>query len=148
MPYRKDYEAEAQGGMLKGMSLTKKWQRGLISNFEYLMHLNTLAGRSFNDLTQYPVFPFILADYSSEELDLNNPSTFRDLTKPMGAQDPVRWKKFEEKYNQLLEMNEQPFFYGSHYSNLGSVLHFLVRVEPFAQYFIEFQGGRFDVPDR
>ena len=28
----------------------------------------SLADRSFNDLTQYPVFPWILADYKSEEL--------------------------------------------------------------------------------
>lgn len=37
-----------------------------MSNFEYLMHLNTLAGRTYNDLMQYPVFPWILADYESE----------------------------------------------------------------------------------
>lgn len=30
------------------------------------MHLNTLAGRTYNDLMQYPVFPWILADYESE----------------------------------------------------------------------------------
>lgn len=42
------------------------WQRGEISNFQYLMHLNTLAGRSYNDLMQYPVFPWILADFDSE----------------------------------------------------------------------------------
>lgn len=42
------------------------YQRGEISNFQYLMHLNTLAGRSYNDLMQYPVFPWILADYDSE----------------------------------------------------------------------------------
>ena len=50
------------------------------------MHLNTLAGRSYNDLMQYPVFPWILAKYDGEELDLNDVSTFRDLSKPMGAQ--------------------------------------------------------------
>ena len=41
-------------------------QRGDISNFEYLMHLNTLAGRTYNDMMQYPVFPWVLADYLSE----------------------------------------------------------------------------------
>ena len=41
-------------------------QRGEITNFQYLMHLNTLAGRSYNDLMQYPVFPWVLADYDSE----------------------------------------------------------------------------------
>lgn len=30
------------------------------------MHLNTLAGRSYNDLMQYPVFPWIIANYDSE----------------------------------------------------------------------------------
>lgn len=42
------------------------FQKGEINNFQYLMHLNTLAGRSYNDLMQYPVFPWILADYDSE----------------------------------------------------------------------------------
>ena len=31
------------------------WQQRKISNFEYLMALNTFSGRSFNDLSQYPV---------------------------------------------------------------------------------------------
>ena len=37
-----------------------------MSNFEYLMHLNTIAGRTYNDLMQYPVFPWVVADYQSE----------------------------------------------------------------------------------
>lgn len=80
---------EDEGGVLvirRSVTMTDKWVAGHISNFEYLMHLNTLSGRTFNDLTQYPVFPFILADYSSPMLDLDRESTFRNLTKPMGAQ--------------------------------------------------------------
>ena len=46
--------------------MTQRWERGEISNFEYLMCLNTLAGRSYNDLMQYPVFPWIVADYDAE----------------------------------------------------------------------------------
>lgn len=42
-------------------SITQKWQRGEISNFAYLMFLNTLAGRSYNDLTQYPIFPWCVS---------------------------------------------------------------------------------------
>jgi len=30
------------------------------------MCLNTLAGRSYNDLMQYPVFPWVIADYDSQ----------------------------------------------------------------------------------
>ena len=53
------------------------WRQGEITNFEYLTELNKLAGRTFNDLMQYPVFPFILADYKSQELDLRKKETFR-----------------------------------------------------------------------
>ena len=41
-------------------------QKRDISNFEYLMYLNTLAGRTYNDYMQYPVFPWVLADYTSQ----------------------------------------------------------------------------------
>jgi factor associated with neutral sphingomyelinase activation len=33
-------------------NMTLKWQNGIISNYEYLMYLNSTAGRTFNDLTQ------------------------------------------------------------------------------------------------
>ncbi len=77
----------------------QRWQAGKISNFQYLMYLNTLAGRSYNDLTQYPVFPWVLADYESAELDLTRASTFRDLSKPMGALNPKRAAAFKQRYD-------------------------------------------------
>lgn len=63
--------------------MTKRWIKGELSNFHYLMMINTRAGRTFNDLTQYPVFPWVIADYKSSELDLTNPRVYRDLSKPM-----------------------------------------------------------------
>lgn len=65
------------------------------------MNLNTLAGRSYNDLMQYPVFPWILADYSSPEIDLNNSNAFRDLSKPMGAQTQERLEQFKKRFNEF-----------------------------------------------
>ena len=41
-----------------------------------------------------------------------------------------------------------PFHYGSHYSNTGVVLHFLLRMPPFTSMFLEYQDGHFDLPDR
>jgi hypothetical protein len=87
------------GGELK--SLQKAWRVGEISNFRYLMLLNLIAGRSFNDYTQYPVMPWIIADYDSAVLDLSDngdeekrKKTFRDLSKPMGAQGKPALKSF------------------------------------------------------
>ena len=41
-----------------------------MSNFDYLMALNTIAGRSFNDLCQYPIMPWVIAQYTEDTLDL------------------------------------------------------------------------------
>jgi len=74
--------------ILKESKLIQKWVTREISNFDYLMMLNTIAGRTFNDLNQYPIFPWILKDYVSDVLDINDPNVFRDFSKPIGIQNP------------------------------------------------------------
>jgi len=128
---------------------TRKWMKGEISNFHYLMLVNTMAGRTFNDLTQYPVFPWVLADYSSDRLDLDDPRTYRDLSKPMGCQNPQRESDFRERYQSFAEMGEEnPFHYGTHYSSAMIVTSYLIRIQPFVQSYLLLQGGSFDHPDR
>jgi hypothetical protein len=83
-------------------SFSKRWQNGEISNFQYLMHLNTLAGRGYSDLTQYPVFPWVLADYESENLDLSDRKTFRRLEKPMGCQTPEGEEEFKKRSASII----------------------------------------------
>ena len=78
----------------KSLSKWKRdWVRGKVSNFEYLMFLNRQAGRSFKDLTQYPIFPWIIQDYTSSRLDLQNPATFRWVTFPPASSllTPCYW---------------------------------------------------------
>lgn len=98
--------------LFKAANMTQRWQRREITNFEYLIFVNTIAGegvfsvhevtkvanlitqtspisffhfsplgRTYNDLNQYPVFPWVITNYDSEELDLTLPSNFRDLSK-------------------------------------------------------------------
>uniref|UniRef100_A0A8C2YH25 Lysosomal trafficking regulator n=1 Tax=Coturnix japonica TaxID=93934 RepID=A0A8C2YH25_COTJA len=141
-------------------ALTHLWCTGQITNFEYLTHLNKHAGRSFNDLMQYPVFPFILSDYISETLDLNDPSVYRNLVKPIAVQSKEKedryvdtYKYLEEEYRKGAREDDpmppvQPYHYGSHYSNSGTVLHFLVRLPPFTKMFLAYQDQSFDIPDR
>lgn len=40
-----------------------------------------VSGRTYNDLNQYPVFPWVLTNYETKELDLSLPSNYRDLSK-------------------------------------------------------------------
>uniref|UniRef100_A0A3Q4H998 Neurobeachin-like 1 n=1 Tax=Neolamprologus brichardi TaxID=32507 RepID=A0A3Q4H998_NEOBR len=127
------YETRSPQELLKASGLTQKWVNREISNFDYLMQLNTIAGRTYNNLAQYPVFPWILADYTSEELDLSDPRVFRDLSKPVAVLNERNAKAVREKYESF----EDPtgtidrFHYGTHYSNAAGVMHYMIRVEPF-----------------
>uniref|UniRef100_A0A8C6XE33 Neurobeachin-like protein 2 n=1 Tax=Naja naja TaxID=35670 RepID=A0A8C6XE33_NAJNA len=136
--------------LLKASGLTQKWVCREISNFEYLMQLNTIAGRTYNDLSQYPVFPWILQDYVSETLDLSNPAVFRDLSKPIGVANEKHAKDVKEKYESFEDPTGRTdkFHYGTHYSNAAGVMHYLIRIEPFTTLHIQLQSGRFDCADR
>ncbi|KZT37329.1 beach-domain-containing protein [Sistotremastrum suecicum HHB10207 ss-3] len=126
----------------------RRWQAREISNFTYLCILNQASGRTPEDATQYPVFPWILEDYTSGELDFESPSSFRDLTRPMGALTEARREAAMSRYSDLQSVNEQPFHYGTHFSSSMIVCHFLIRLAPFTNMFKTLQGGDWDLPDR
>ncbi|XP_029053361.2 neurobeachin isoform X13 [Osmia bicornis bicornis] len=134
--------------LMRSSNMTQKWQRREISNFEYLMFLNTIAGRTYNDLNQYPVFPWVLTNYETKELDLSLPSNYRDLSKPIGALNPSRRAYFEERFQSWEHDSIPPFHYGTHYSTAAFVLNWMIRVEPMTTMFLALQGGKFDHPNR
>uniref|UniRef100_A0A8B9LNQ3 Neurobeachin b n=1 Tax=Astyanax mexicanus TaxID=7994 RepID=A0A8B9LNQ3_ASTMX len=133
--------------LFKSSNMTQRWQRREISNFEYLMFLNTIAGRTYNDLNQYPVFPWVLTNYESEELDLTVPGNFRDLSKPIGSLNPKRAVFYAESYESWDE-ETPPCHYTTHYSTADSTLHWLVRIEPFTTFFLNTNGNKFDHANR
>uniref|UniRef100_A0A8C1LXJ7 Neurobeachin b n=1 Tax=Cyprinus carpio TaxID=7962 RepID=A0A8C1LXJ7_CYPCA len=133
--------------LFKPSNMTQRWQRREISNFEYLMFLNTIAGRTYNDLNQYPVFPWVLTNYESEELDLTIPGNFRDLSKPIGALNPKRAVFYGDRYESW-DDETPPCHYTTHYSTAASTLHWLVRIEPFTTFFLNANGNKFDHPNR
>ncbi|OTF73990.1 BEACH domain containing protein, partial [Euroglyphus maynei] len=150
------------------VSLTQMWRERRLSNFDYLMQLNRLSGRTFNDLMQYPVFPFVLADYSSDILNLLDGHCYRNLAKPIAVQKKEREKYYIEQYRYIEAENRHlhqpkarkgdvipfpgvtstPYHYGAHYSNSGIVLYYLVRLPPYTQMFLHYQDRNFDIPDR
>ncbi|XP_067889580.1 neurobeachin a isoform X4 [Heterodontus francisci] len=134
--------------LFKSSNMTQRWQRREISNFEYLMFLNTVAGRTYNDLNQYPVFPWVITNYESEELDLTLPGNFRDLSKPIGSLNPKRAVFYAERYETWEDDQIPPYHYNTHYSTATSTLSWLVRIEPFTTFFLNANEGKFDYPER
>lgn len=128
---------------------TRAWQERRLTNYDYLCIVNALGGRSYADPCQYPVFPWILADYESDQLDLSDPDSYRDLSKPMGALNETRLRETIARYESFVDPHVPRFHYGSHYStSAGVVMHYLLRMAPFSEMHCELQGGRFDVADR
>ena len=92
----------------------EEWRNYNISTFELLMWLNIFSGRSFNDLTQYPVFPWIITNYDTD--DINEETDLRDLSLPMGMleindKSEIRKETFNEIYesvkNDLKEIDSE-----------------------------------------
>ncbi|KAL0219942.1 hypothetical protein P9112_005595 [Eukaryota sp. TZLM1-RC] len=145
--------------VIKRSNVTSLWQKRLISNFDYLMFLNTISGRTYHDLSQYPVMPWVIRDYSSKEINLEDPNIYRNFARPIGAQldDTQKLsKKFDdtkfcdpmtEQYKD--SSNRSQYHHAFHYLTPATVLYYLVRLEPFTTITIDYHGrDTFDEPDR
>ena len=121
------------------IGVTKRWASGQCSNFEYLMKLNIWGGRSFNNLSQYPVFPWILADYTTDTLDLQNEAIFRDLSKPIGVLDEGNAAKAQIRYD-VVENNEPRFMYNTAPLCPAAIFYYLMRIEPFSTMYMNWDN--------
>ena len=93
--------------------------------------------------------PWVVSDYTSPTLDLSDPATFRDLSRPIGALNPRRLSDFQQRFRELKQMQAAgvaqaakhgnalpplpdmpPFLYGCHYSSPGYVVFYLMRSDP------------------
>lgn len=71
------------------------------------MSLNIASGRSNCDLNQYPIFPWVLSQYSETKFRKSD-RKFRDFSKNMGTiGNEERTKKFIEIYKSITENHQQ-----------------------------------------
>lgn len=138
-------------------SIYEKWSKWEISTLRLLMVLNIYSNRSYNDINQYPVFPWIITDYVSPSIPpLETKDLIRHMGIPMGMMDfTPESKERKENYiehwisNEADEDREENYDrYGSHYSTSLYLTYYLVRVFPFSYIRIELQGKNFDDPNR
>jgi hypothetical protein len=151
----------------ENMRILERWLAGDISNFEYIMEVNFYSGRSYNDLSQYPVLPWIvliegvlegvsisgtLGDFiGSDQENFLSALPFRDLTKTVGGMGcKNRLNNYIKRFNNSHHFDKEvpPYHFGSHYSTPAVVIYFLLRLYPFTEGAIDFQSGVFDIADR
>ncbi len=130
---------------------TNLWTKGLMSNYDYILFLNFMGSRSFSDLSQYPVFPWILTNFDeeTEELDISEEKNYRDLSKPIGQLNPEKCEKLNKKFIDMCvnySSSEPPYLYGKHFSTPAYVIYFLTRSIP--EFQLQIQNGSFGPAER
>uniref|UniRef100_A0A4W5MY73 LPS responsive beige-like anchor protein n=1 Tax=Hucho hucho TaxID=62062 RepID=A0A4W5MY73_9TELE len=118
--------------LYKASNMTQRWQRREISNFEYLIFLNTISGKTSVTPLSLDLITFYFS-FSSQ---------------PIGALNPKRAAFFNDRYESWEDDQVPKFHYGTHYSTSSFTQMWLLRIEPFTTMFLNFQGGKFDHADR
>lgn len=120
----------------------EEWANSKISNFEYLMLLNKYGGRSFNDLNQYPVFPWIISNYDSNNFEFEEEKNYRDLNITIGGISEKKKELADNKLDMTSQIGEiEAYQIGVHYLPGRVVLGFFIRLEPFASLMLQFEKG-------
>ena len=111
---------------MKNMNLKylyEKWTKWEISTLKMLMIINFYANRSYNDINQYPVFPWIITYYNKEEVPIQPEDKIRPLGTPMGMlefteESKERKESFLSTWGLVENKNDDEDFdrYRSHYS--------------------------------
>lgn len=125
---------------------TEEWKRKRLSNYEYLIRINDLASRTFEDLSQYPVFPWILQSYKEKEISLDG-NIYRDLRYPIAGISEKKRIDAKTKYDNTDDFPGGRFQYGSHYLPGRAVLGYLMRLQPYTLMIYRFDSGG-DCPSR
>ena len=80
----------------KTHELTNFWREKKMDTYEYLLYINKFGSRSFNDISQYYIFPWILLDFSNiRKIDKKEKEIFEFK------------KKFEKDKNEEKNENKE-----------------------------------------
>ena len=133
----------------KNNQITKEWKEERLSTYEYLLFLNKYSSRTFNDVNQYPIFPWLITKYQQEKENNNIKLFFRNFKYPMAAQiEENRINAFNRFSDDEESGIKFPVHYGTHYSTSSYIYFYLMREEPFTTLLIKLQGNKQENPDR
>ena len=126
-----------------------------MSIFDIILLINLISNRSYIDLNQYPVFPllFFYDKEKKENTDIEYKKVERDLKKHIGFQTKTtsssnRKDLYINSYKEEDELNNQKYYFGTHYSTPSYACNYMIRLFPYSLCAIELQGDGFDDPNR
>lgn len=87
--YYKHIQKTSNKLLFRELPVQGKWKINQMSNYEYLLWLNTISGRSFNDISRYPVFPWVISDFSGESIPIPTTENIKKLFSRQMNQIPL-----------------------------------------------------------
>ena len=142
----------------KKSDLCEYWKKGLISNYDYLLLLNRYSSRSFNDPSNYPVFPWLLNDYNNfgpfnknekGSISEEDKNKIRDFNYPISLQTEGKRKTAKEKFQEDVEEGVTfPIHSGCHYSTSAYIYFYLMRQQPYCNLIIKLQAYNLENTNR
>ncbi|KAK8892897.1 hypothetical protein M9Y10_030148 [Tritrichomonas musculus] len=145
------YQNKKIQSIIEDIDLINLWKTRKITTFSYLYYLNLLCGRSFNDIQQYIVYPFILSDAESKEISLNEQKIYREMNLPVNAICESILQSVIDRYVEFCDLD--PYLFSEIPSSSLVVSWYLLRTEPYTTIHVtkDQQNGiypKFDNPDR
>ena len=139
-------------------NITNFFSKGKISNYEFILYLNKYSTRTYNDLSQYPVFPWLIKEHdkipeilsmlSNKEISQNEIEFLRDLNYPVSVQTEEKRKESLFKYLEEKKTEKFPTHLGTHYSTSAFIYYYLMRIDPYGKSLIRLQNYNLEDPNR
>ncbi|MCQ2815963.1 MAG: PH and BEACH domain-containing protein [archaeon] len=159
IPIEKDF--------MKNKKYTNEWKMGRLSTYDYLLLINKYSTRTFRDINQYPIFPWLLNNYTALESNQSITHFISKLDKkiqleasteeapilrlmkyPISIQTSTQRDEAIEKFREMKDDTKFPSHLGNHYSTSSYVYYFLMRSNPHTNNIIKLQNYHREDPNR
>ena len=129
-------------------NILSEWQGERLTTYEYLLFINKYGSRTFNDVNQYPIFPWLIREYILDKDNKLN-IAYRNFKYPMAGQtEETRILALNRFEDDIETKNKFPSHYGTHYSTSSYIYFYLMREEPYTSLLVKLQGYKHENPDR
>ena len=129
--------------------LINEWMEEQLTTYEYLLFMNKLSTRTYNDINQYPIYPWIIRKYEINQTTNEVIEKYRDFKYPMASQLEQNRDMALQKFQDDEENGDDfPIHHGTHYTTSSYIYFYLMREEPFTTLLIKLQGNKQENPDR
>ena len=159
-----DYNFDINNNHKEIKDIISQYHNGKITNYEYLLYLNKYSTRTYCDLSQYPIFPWIILDHENIDKVDEASDNLRNLKYPISVQSEGNRKKcitefikeFENVEGECEECEENDeneekefiFHFQFHYSTSAFIYYYLMRLNPYGRNMIKLQNYQNENPNR